>query len=115
MPSVYVTATDAAYCTGAPVGTIWRWASEGRIGRTGKGKAARYSLFDMHKCQRDPATREVVEPGQLPPLPAGAKAARARRPRTCHRTAAPLPARNGETPHTSQKGHTAPNATRSSG
>jgi hypothetical protein len=75
MPSVYVTATDAAYYAGVPVGTIWRWASEGRIGKTGKGKAARYSLFDLPKARRDEITRELLEPGQAPPLPAGAKAA----------------------------------------
>jgi hypothetical protein len=27
----YVSAADAAYYAGVPVGTIWRWASEGRI------------------------------------------------------------------------------------
>ncbi|MDH6224343.1 helix-turn-helix domain-containing protein [Streptomyces sp. MJP52] len=75
MPSVYVTATDAAYYAGVPVGTIWRWASEGRIGKTGKGKSARYSLFDLPKGRRDEITRELLEPGQAPPLPEGAKAA----------------------------------------
>lgn len=75
MPLVYVTATDAAYYAGVPVGTIWRWASEGRIGKTGKGKAARYSLFDLPKARRDEITRELLEHGQAPPLPEGAKAA----------------------------------------
>ncbi|WP_369274505.1 DNA-binding protein [Streptomyces sp. R11] len=31
MPLSLISAADAAWYTGRPVGTIWRWASEGRI------------------------------------------------------------------------------------
>ena len=75
MPPGYVSAADAAYYAGVPVGTIWRWASEGRIGKTGKGKRAGYRVWDLPKARRDEYTRELLEPGQAPPLPAGAKAA----------------------------------------
>jgi hypothetical protein len=75
MPPGYVTAADAAYYAGVPVGTIWRWASEGRITKTGRGKQARYRVFDLPKARRDEWTRELLEPGKAPPLPAGAKAA----------------------------------------
>jgi hypothetical protein len=75
MPLGYVTASDAAYYAGVPVGTIWRWASEGRISKTGKGKQARYLVFDLIKAPRDEHTRELLAPGQAPPLPPGAKAA----------------------------------------
>lgn len=75
MPPGYVTAADAAYYAGVPVGTIWRWASEGRISKTGTGKAARYCVFDLIKAPRDEYTREQLAPGQAPPLPTGAKAA----------------------------------------
>lgn len=75
MPPGYVTAADAAYYAGVSVGTIWRWASEGRISKTGKGKQARYRVFDLNKGRRDEHTRELIKPGQAPPLPEGAKAA----------------------------------------
>ena len=75
MPPGYVTAADAAYYAGVPVGTIWRWASEGRISKTGRGKQARYLVFDLIKAPRDEYTREQLAPGQAPPLLAGAKAA----------------------------------------
>lgn len=75
MPPALVTAADAAYYAGVPVGTIWRWASEGRIGKTGRGKQARYRVFDLPKARRDEWTRELLEPGKAPPLPAGARAA----------------------------------------
>ncbi|MFJ7963152.1 helix-turn-helix domain-containing protein [Streptomyces sp. NPDC096324] len=75
MPPGLVTAADAAYYAGVPVGTIWRWASEGRIGRHGHGKATRYSVFDLNKAHRDEWTRELIEPGSAPALPEGAKAA----------------------------------------
>lgn len=75
MPPGYVSAADAAYYAGVPVGTIWRWASEGRIGKTGKGKTAGYHVFDLPKARRDEYTRELIEPGKPPPLPAGARAA----------------------------------------
>jgi hypothetical protein len=75
MPPGYVTASDAAYYAGVPVGTIWRWASEGRISKTGKGKAARYRVLDLNKGRRDEYTRVLLEPGKPPALPEGAKAA----------------------------------------
>ena len=75
MPPGYVSASDAAYYAGVPVGTIWRWASEGRISKTGRGKTACYNVFDLPKGRRDEYTRELLEPGQAPPLPAGARAA----------------------------------------
>ena len=75
MPPGLVTAADAAYYAGVPVGTIWRWASEGRINRYGSGKATRYSVFEINKGRRDEYTRELLEPGKPPPLPTGARAA----------------------------------------
>lgn len=68
------TAADAAYYTGRPVGTIWRWASEGRISRYGQGKAARYDLRGLPRKTVDQWTGEVTL-GDPPPLPAGARAA----------------------------------------
>jgi hypothetical protein len=75
MPPGYVSAADAAYYAGVPVGTIWRWASEGRISKTGGGKHAGYRVFDLPKARRDEYTRELIEPGKAPALPAGARAA----------------------------------------
>jgi hypothetical protein len=69
-----VTAADAAYYTGRPVGTIWRWASEGRISRHGTGKAARYDLRQLDRKTVDPWTGEV-HLGAPPALPDGARAA----------------------------------------
>lgn len=66
-----VTATDAAYYTGRPVGTIWRWASEGRIRRDGAG---RYELADLPRKTVDDWTGETIL-GDPPPLPEGAHAA----------------------------------------
>lgn len=71
MPPRLVQATDAAYWTGRPVGTIWRWASEGRIHSYG----GQYDLHELPKAERDEWTRELVQPGATPPLPVGAKAA----------------------------------------
>lgn len=68
------TAADAAYYTGRPVGTIWRWASEGRISRHGQGKAARYDLRELDRKTVDPWTGET-HLGEPPPLPAGVRAA----------------------------------------
>lgn len=70
-----VTAEDAAYYAGRPVGTIWRWASEGRIQRYGTGKQARYDAAGLNKAERDEWTRELIKPGTPPPLPEGARAA----------------------------------------
>lgn len=64
MGPVRVTAADASAWTGRPVGTIYRWASEGRITRYG----GRYDLREL------PAATEAG-PGPAPLLPAGAKAA----------------------------------------
>lgn len=74
MPPTPVTAADAAYYTGRPVGTIWRWASEGRISRYGKGKSARYDLRELPRKTVDEWTDEVTI-GDPPPLPEGARAA----------------------------------------
>ncbi|MFE2140200.1 DNA-binding protein [Streptomyces sp. NPDC059456] len=68
------TAADAAYYTGRPIGTIWRWASEGRITVHGQGKAARYDLRGLPRKTVDDWTGEVTL-GDPPPLPAGARAA----------------------------------------
>lgn len=70
-----VTAEDAAYYAGRPVGTIWRWASEGRLLKVGKGKNARYDASGLNKAHRDEWTRELITPGDPPPLPAGTRAA----------------------------------------
>lgn len=70
MPSnvtALATASDLAYWTGRPVGTIWRWASEGRITVYGHGKLARYDLMEI-----DPAVRNsdgnVILPTPAPPV-----------------------------------------------
>jgi hypothetical protein len=75
MPPALVNAADAAYWAGRPVGTIWRWASEGRIGRYGSGKTVRYNVREIPKAVRDEWTRELISPGAPPPLPEGARAA----------------------------------------
>ncbi|MFF4848775.1 DNA-binding protein [Streptomyces sp. NPDC001194] len=69
-----VTAADAAYYTGRPIGTIWRWASEGRITVRGRGKAARYDLRELDRKTINPWTDEV-RLGKPPKLPEGARAA----------------------------------------
>jgi hypothetical protein len=69
MPSgnpALATAADVAYWTGRPVGTIWRWASEGRITVYGKGKNARYDLMEIDPAERDSETREVITPTPPP-------------------------------------------------
>lgn len=56
MPSevtALATAADVAHWAGRPVGTIWRWASEGRISVYGKGKKARYDLMEIPPAVRD--------------------------------------------------------------
>lgn len=69
MGPVLITATEAAEWTGRPVGTIWRWASEGRIKRYGgRGRYARYDLRELPAWTED-------GPGRTPVLPAGCKAA----------------------------------------
>ena len=64
MGPVLVSTADASAWTGRPIGTIYRWASEGRIGRHGR----KYDLREL------PAATEAG-PGHTPPLPAGLKAA----------------------------------------
>ncbi|NML55375.1 helix-turn-helix domain-containing protein [Streptomyces sp. R302] len=63
-----VTAQDAAYWAGRSVGTIWRWASEGRITVYGQGKNARYDVMEIEPARRDPDTRELIEPAPAPPV-----------------------------------------------
>ena len=74
MPPKLVTAADAAHYTGRSVGTIWRWASEGRISRYGSGKTVRYDLRELPRAVRDPWTDELTL-GDPPRLPEGRKAA----------------------------------------
>ncbi|GGU62717.1 helix-turn-helix domain-containing protein [Streptomyces lavendofoliae] len=62
------TATDMAYWTGRPVGTIYRWASEGRITVYGEGKNARYDLMEVPAAERDPDTRELITPTPAPSI-----------------------------------------------
>lgn len=71
---VLITAAEAAFYTGRPVGTIWRWASEGRITRHGAGKQVRYDLNELPRATRDKDTGELLL-GEPPRLPAGQRAA----------------------------------------
>lgn len=73
--STWVKGDEAAYYAGRPIGTIWRWASEGRIRRSGHGKAARYWLPDLPHALRVEDTGELIIPGAPPTLPEGARAA----------------------------------------
>lgn len=67
MPSVaLVTAADMAYWAGRPVGTIWRWASEGRLTVYGKGKNARYDVMEIDAAERDSDTKELITPTPTP-------------------------------------------------
>jgi excisionase family DNA binding protein len=68
MPLPLITAEDAAYYTGRPVGTIWRWASEGRISRYGTGKAVRYNLRELPAKTVDEWTGDVTL-GDPPAMP----------------------------------------------
>lgn len=69
MPSTALaTAADLAYWTGRPVGTIWRWASEGRLTVHGHGRNARYDLMEVDPAERDPDTRELITPTPAPPI-----------------------------------------------
>lgn len=67
-PPALITAADASYYTGRPIGTIWRWASEGRITRYGTGKATRYDARELNGKTVDQWTGEVTL-GAPPPLP----------------------------------------------
>lgn len=73
-PPALITAADAAWWTGRPVGTIWRWASEGRIAVYGKGKEARYDAKALPKAERD-EFNNLITPAPPPPLPEGRAAA----------------------------------------
>lgn len=66
----------AAYWAGRPGVTIRRWAHEGRIARYGTGRGnVRYNVHELPKAVRDEWTRELITPGDTPPLPADARAA----------------------------------------
>lgn len=70
MPSrtpALATAADMSHWTGRPVGTIWRWASEGRITVYGTGKKARYDLMEVPPAVRD-EDGNVVAPTPAPPI-----------------------------------------------
>ncbi|MER7953858.1 DNA-binding protein [Streptomyces sp. NPDC096030] len=75
MRPALATAEDAAYWAGRSVGTIWRWASEGRISRYGTGKRTWYDVREIPRADRDECTKELIAPGRVPPMPARAKAA----------------------------------------
>jgi predicted site-specific integrase-resolvase len=78
MPSelALVNEEAAAYYAGRPGVTIRRWAHEGRIQRYGSGRGnVRYNVYELNKAVRDEWTRELIEPGEVPPLPEGARAA----------------------------------------
>ncbi|MGW9245747.1 helix-turn-helix domain-containing protein [Streptomyces badius] len=76
MPSIALgTAADMAYWTGRPIGTIWRWASEGRLTVYGTGKQARYNLMEVEPAERDPDTRELKAVATAPPIKEAAHAA----------------------------------------
>ena len=64
MPLALISASDAAYYTGRPVGTIWRWASEGRITSYG----GRYNVHELPGRTVDEITGEV-HLGDPPPTP----------------------------------------------
>jgi len=66
-----VDARGAAYWTGRSPGTIWRWASEGRI----RSYGGRYDLAELPHAERDDLTRQITYLPPAPPLPAGARAA----------------------------------------
>lgn len=78
MPSTLALVPEeaAAYYAGRPGVTIRRWAHEGRIQRYGSGRGnVRYNVHELNQAVRDEWTRELIEPGKVPPLPTGAKAA----------------------------------------
>lgn len=60
--AIYVSAAEAAVWTGRPKGTIWRWASEGRINRYEIGGSVKYLLDEL-----PPLTD--AGPATPPPLP----------------------------------------------
>lgn len=68
MDPILVTSKEAALWTGRPAGTIWRWASEGRIRRYETSRGTRYDLREL------PAATDEG-PGAVPALPEGCRAA----------------------------------------
>lgn len=74
MSPTLVTAAEAALYTGRSVGTIHRWASEGRISRHGDGKSIRYDVDELPHAARDEWTGEL-QLGEPPALPEGRRAA----------------------------------------
>lgn len=68
MDPILVTVKEAALWTGRPAGTIWRWASEGRIRRYDTSRGTRYDLRELPAATDD-------GPGVAPALPEGCKAA----------------------------------------
>lgn len=75
-PLALVNEEAAAYYAGRPRVTIRRWAHEGRINRYGSGRGnVRYNVFELNKAVRDEWTRELITPGDPPPLPERACAA----------------------------------------
>ncbi|MCX4735772.1 DNA-binding protein [Streptomyces sp. NBC_01363] len=71
-----VSEKDATYYAGWPGATIRRWAHEGRIQRYGSGRGqVRYNVFELNKAERDEWTRELISPGETPPLSEVANAA----------------------------------------
>lgn len=73
MPLRLVDAKAAAYWAGRSPGTIWRWASEGRITSYG----GRYDLGELPAAERDQWTREITRLPGPPPLPDRQRAPRA--------------------------------------
>ena len=66
----------AAWYAGRPGVTIRRWAHEGRIRRYGRGRGqVRYNILELNMADRDEFTNALIEPGEVPPLPEGARAA----------------------------------------
>lgn len=67
---VLVDPEAAAYWTGRPTSTLRRWAHEGRITTYGSGRGRiRYDLAELPKAHRDEWTRELINPGDTPPIP----------------------------------------------
>lgn len=67
-PRVLINAVEASPWTGRPIGTIRRWAFEGRITRHGKGRG--HVFFDVRELPTktlDPAGGIIL--GAVPGLP----------------------------------------------
>jgi hypothetical protein len=73
---ILVEESAAAWYAGRPGVTIRRWAHEGRIHRYGSGRGnVRYNINELNMAHRDEYTNALLEPGDVPPLPEGARAA----------------------------------------